>query len=90
MKHIAISRAGVVERSLTAEEVTQKESQEAALAAARAAAQRIAAIAATDKDMARVGEDLLDILIVKGVVSLDDFPAQAREKINNRKALRNG
>lgn len=42
----------------------------------------------TDKDMARVTEDLIDTLVAKGVMTLDDLPANAKAKINNRKTLR--
>ena len=46
------------------------------------------ALAETDKEMARVGEDLVDILIVKGLITMDDFPEAARAKIADRKAKR--
>lgn len=43
----------------------------------------------SDKDMARVGEDLLDVLISKGVLALTDLPKKAQETINKRKSKRN-
>lgn len=46
-------------------------------------------LAQTDSDMARVGEDLLDVLIGKGVVALTDLPQKAQEAINRRKSKRN-
>lgn len=43
---------------------------------------------ATDKEMARVGEDLLDVLIAKGILSSSDLPQNAQDKLSQRKALR--
>lgn len=42
----------------------------------------------TDKDMARVAEDIIDLLIFKGILTKQELPATAREKIEQRKILR--
>lgn len=47
-----------------------------------------AELAASDKEMARVGEDLLDTLIAKGVIAFTDLPKSSRDKITARKAKR--
>lgn len=36
----------------------------------------------------RVAEDLIDLLISKGTITLAELPSEAQEKINKRKALR--
>lgn len=48
-----------------------------------------AQIGATDKDMARVSEDLINILVSKNIITLSELPLTTQEKINKRKALRN-
>lgn len=45
-------------------------------------------LSATDKDVARVGEDLLNLLITKGVITLAEMPQTAQDKINERDTLR--
>lgn len=45
-------------------------------------------LAATDADMARITEDLLDTLIGLGVLTMADMSQPAQDKINTRKALR--
>jgi len=45
-------------------------------------------LAASDQKMARVSEDLIDVLIVKGVIALADLPTLAQATINNRKGRR--
>lgn len=42
----------------------------------------------TDKNIIRVIEDLITILIQKGVISLSDFPQIVQDKLTARKALR--
>jgi hypothetical protein len=42
----------------------------------------------TDKNIIRVIEDLITILIQKGSISLSDFPQQVQDKLLGRKALR--
>jgi hypothetical protein len=42
----------------------------------------------SDKDMARVAEDVIGVLIAKGVISEADLPASVSEKLANRKTLR--
>lgn len=42
----------------------------------------------TDRDMARIAEDLIDALIAKGVMAADDLAKPARDKLAARKALR--
>lgn len=41
-----------------------------------------------DLDMARVLEDLIDLLVVRGVIAVGDFPLRAREKLTERHRLR--
>lgn len=48
----------------------------------------MAELAATDKDLARIVEDLIGLLISKGVIAASDLPQSVRDKINNRKELR--
>ena len=43
----------------------------------------------TDNSMIRIIEDLIDTLIDKNVIALNDLPKEAKDKINNRKTLRN-
>jgi hypothetical protein len=57
-------------------------------AAAIAADQAKRDLAATDADMARVGEDLLSALVSKGVIAETDLPQAARDKIAERRTLR--
>ena len=38
--------------------------------------------------MARIGEDLIAVLVGKGVIAMSDFPAEAVAKIERRQALR--
>ncbi|SCA55963.1 conserved hypothetical protein [Candidatus Terasakiella magnetica] len=45
-------------------------------------------LAESDMAMARVIEDLIEILTLKGVIDLDDLPAAARDKLNQRQELR--
>ena len=42
----------------------------------------------TDQSTIRIVEDLIEVLIQKGGISIDDLPAQAQEKLTARKALR--
>lgn len=42
----------------------------------------------TDKNIIRVLEDLITILIQKGGISLSDFPQKVQDKLLERKALR--
>ena len=45
-------------------------------------------LSATDVAMARVVEDLLDVLDAKGVITAKDLPQAAQDKIETRKTLR--
>lgn len=56
--------------------------------AQREAAQKLAELAATDKGMARIGEDLIDVLISKGVILIADLPQDTQDKLADRKAKR--
>ena len=56
--------------------------------AAQEQAQKVADLQATDKDMARIAEDLIDTLIVKGVITMGDLPQDVRDKLTDRKAKR--
>nr|BDD44514.1 hypothetical protein 13 [Moraxellaceae bacterium] len=46
------------------------------------------ALAQSDKDMARVGEDLVFALEAAGVIARADLPQSAQDKLANREALR--
>jgi hypothetical protein len=41
-----------------------------------------------DADFVRVLEDLIDVLIAKGVLRMTDLPVQAQQKLNQRKQRR--
>lgn len=43
---------------------------------------------AADLDFVRVAEDLIELLIKKGVIVLGDLPVEAQEKLMGRRALR--
>ncbi len=45
-------------------------------------------LADSDRNMARIGEDLIEILISKGVITAEDLPGNVKEKIDKRKELR--
>lgn len=45
-------------------------------------------LAATDSDLLRVLEDLINVLIDRNLILLTDFPEAARQKLLNRKAIR--
>ena len=45
-------------------------------------------LSATDAELLRVVEDLINVLVDKHVVMLGDFPEAARKKLLNRKAIR--
>ena len=45
-------------------------------------------LAATDAGMARVAEDLIQMLIYKGVITESDIPQSARDKMAKRAMLR--
>lgn len=62
--------------------------EDAELVAAKAADERAVALAHMDAGMIRVCEDLVAVLVQKGVIALADLPAAAQAKIVARKALR--
>ena len=45
-------------------------------------------ISKTDRGTIRIVEDLIEILIQKGNISLNDFPSQAQTRLATRKAFR--
>lgn len=45
-------------------------------------------LVATDKEMARIAEDLIQTLISKGVIAESDIPESARDKMARRSELR--
>jgi hypothetical protein len=47
-------------------------------------------LARSDLEFVRVLEDLLDVLMAKGVLMFTDLPAQAQAKVLERRALRGG
>lgn len=46
------------------------------------------ALAASDREMARVVEDLIALLIAKNIVNFTDFPPEAQKKMLRRRSLR--
>jgi hypothetical protein len=52
------------------------------------AASTLLDLAESDMAMARVVEDLVDLLIMKGHISLEDLPAPAQAKLNSRQKWR--
>ena len=47
-----------------------------------------AELAASDKEMARIAEDLIDVLKTKGLIIDSDLPQAARDRLAMRKELR--
>lgn len=45
-------------------------------------------LSVTDSDVARIFEDLVDVLISKGVIQFTDFPQAAQQKLMKRQSLR--
>ena len=45
-------------------------------------------ISVTDRDMARVTEDLIQTLIERGVINFSDLPSDVQEKLRYRLLLR--
>lgn len=45
-------------------------------------------LAGTDSGMARVVEDLINVLLAKGIMSMTDLPPSAQQKIQVRQRLR--
>ncbi|MEQ8246793.1 MAG: hypothetical protein RID42_03855 [Alphaproteobacteria bacterium] len=45
-------------------------------------------LTATDSELLRIIEDLVNVLVDKNLVMLSDFPEAARKKLLNRKAVR--
>jgi hypothetical protein len=43
---------------------------------------------ASDLEMARITEDLIDLLIGRNIINFTDFPGMAQAKFINRRALR--
>ena len=43
---------------------------------------------ASDLEMARITEDLIDLLIGRDIINFTDFPGMAQRKLINRRALR--
>jgi hypothetical protein len=56
--------------------------------AAELSTQSLAALAATDADMPRVVEDLINTLIGLGVIAETDLPQAAQDKLANRRSKR--
>lgn len=45
-------------------------------------------LAASDREIARIVEDLIDVLIAKNIVNFTDFPAEAQKKLLKRQSMR--
>ena len=50
--------------------------------------QAMADLMATDKEMARIAEDLISILASKGIINMADLPVPVASKLSDRAALR--
>lgn len=71
----------------TAELETLREDQQV-FTAEQAMQKKLAALATTDAEMARVVEDIWEIVKARTGATDDDLPESARNKINNRKEKR--
>jgi len=60
------------------------------LQSADATATAIVDLAQSDAAMARVIEDLIEVLVSKGVMNYDDLPGAARAKLTRRQEWRGG
>ena len=45
-------------------------------------------LAVSDREMARIVEDLIDVLIAKNIINFTDFPPEAQKKMLRRRSLR--
>lgn len=54
------------------------------------ATETILDLSRSDTDMARVIEDLVELLILKSVISIDDLPPAAQKKLSKRQVWRGG
>ena len=45
-------------------------------------------LVASDKEMARIAEDLINVLLNKGLISTSELPSQVVSKLNDRANLR--
>ncbi|RAU20060.1 hypothetical protein CU669_20335 [Paramagnetospirillum kuznetsovii] len=53
-------------------------------------AQPQASLAASDSGMARVTEDLIDLLIANNLINFTELPAEAQRKLLTRRSMRTG
>ena len=78
-----------VSQQLTGECVEEVAAADPALARFLGALQPdLTALQQSDQGFIRVLEDVVDLLIEKGLIALNDLPQDARDKIAQRKALR--
>ena len=73
---------------MTPEERAAEDAAYEAGAAEREKASIRAKLAATDKDMARVAEDVIGMLVTKNLLTAEDMPDAVKAKIAARAALR--
>ncbi|MDW3204163.1 MAG: hypothetical protein R8L07_01375 [Alphaproteobacteria bacterium] len=45
-------------------------------------------LSATDTEMARISEDLIDVLVARNILNFTDFPVEAQRKLMARQKLR--
>ena len=45
-------------------------------------------LAATDANMLRITEDVIDILVAKNIIKITDLPVSVQDKLTERKSLR--
>jgi hypothetical protein len=73
---------------MTPEERAAEDAAYAAKAAERAKASIKAELAATDKDMARIAEEVIGMLVTKNLLTVEEMPDAVKAKIAERAALR--
>lgn len=49
---------------------------------------KLSALKSTDTDLVRVLEDLINVLVERGLISYTDLPAAARQKLDERALIR--
>ena len=73
---------------MSEQEIALETEARAVHANAQERVRQLRALASTDARMARVVEDVIDVLTTKGVIADGDFPAPVRALLVERKAAR--
>jgi len=82
-------KAKALEVSANVEEIEYEDFPEPDYAAEQERQKLIESLRKTDADMARVAEDIIQILVQKGLISETDFPQAVKDKLGLRQNLRN-